>query len=85
MAWVSKCVNRVLQLTHGRTTAFFVAFFIAGHAMALTGKLTHEYVLYMIGLGGLVLGHSFKEDWAAAKLGIQPEPPPGGPDADAKT
>lgn len=79
MAWLRNVANRLLALTHGRTTAFFIAFFVAGHGMALAGKLTHEYVLYMGTLGALVLGHSLKEDWAAAKLGARPaDSPPEG-------
>jgi hypothetical protein len=81
---VCKFANWVLQITQGRTTAFFIAFFVAGNALQLAGKLTHEYVIYMGTLGALVLGHSVKEDLMAAKFGIQPTPP-GGPDADAKT
>lgn len=85
MNWFRNLAHRVLQVTHGRTTAFFIAFFLAGHAMALSGKLTDTYVHYMLALGGLVLGHSIKEDWAAMKNGTPP-PPPGGPDgADVKS
>jgi hypothetical protein len=73
--------NKVLQITHGRTTAFFVAFFIAGHAMALAGKLTTVYVAYLATLGGLVLGHSVKEDILTARFG----PQGGSPDADPKS
>jgi hypothetical protein len=78
MSWIRDLSHRVLQLTHGRTTAFFIAFFLAGHVMALVGKLTREYVFYMGTLGTLVLGHSLKEDWAEMKLGSRP---PAGPDA----
>lgn len=85
MSRVCQFANWVLRVTHGRTTAFFIAFFVAGNALQIAGKLTHEYVLYMGTLGALVLGHSVKEDLMAAKLGIQPSMPPGGSDADAKT
>jgi hypothetical protein len=78
MSWLRSIAAKILQLTRGRTSAFFIAFFFAGHAMALAGKLTHEYVLYMGTLGCLVLGHSLKEDWAAAKLGTRPDAPPEG-------
>lgn len=81
MGWFRDATNRVLQITHGRTTAFFVAFFIAGNALAVTGKLTTVYVGFMATLGGLVLGHSIKEDVMAAKFG----PPGGSTDADPKT
>ena len=82
LGWLRDLAHKVLQMTHGRTTAFFIAFFIAGHIMAWFGKLTPVYVAYMGTLGGLVLGHSIKEDFAAraaAAAGIVT--PLGGPDA----
>lgn len=79
MAWIRELVHKVLQVTHGRTTAFFVAFFIAGHVMAWFGKLTPTYVGYLGTLGGLVLGHSIKEDMMA---GRNAPPALGGPDVD---
>lgn len=79
MGWIRDLPHKVLQMTHGRTTAFFVLFFLSGHALALLGKLTTTYIAYMGTLGGLVLAHSIKEDVAAA---YNP-PAPGGPDADA--
>jgi hypothetical protein len=81
MEWLRNLSHKVLQLTHGRTTAFFIAFFLAGHAMAMLDKLTPVYVGYMATLGGLVLGHSIKEDVMAGKFGT---PAPGGPDVDDK-
>lgn len=80
MAWIRDQVHKLLQLTHGRTTAFFILFFIAGHVFAYLGKLTSTYIAYMGTLGGLVLAHSIKEDVSAA---YNP-PTPGGPDADTK-
>jgi hypothetical protein len=84
MNWIRNLAHRVLQITHGRTTAFFIAFFLAGHAMALAGKLTETYVHYMFVLGTLVVGHSIKDDFAAAKLGLSQQ---GGAadDTDAKS
>ena len=79
MAWFQGLAGKVLQKTHGRSTAFFIAFFVAGHAMVLLGKLTPTYIGFMGTLGGLVLGHSIKEDVMAAKYG---PPTPGGPDVD---
>jgi hypothetical protein len=64
---------KILEITHGRTTAFFIAFFLAGTVLAFLGKLTAVYVAFMGTLGGLVLGHSVKEDFMAARFG-----PPGG-------
>jgi hypothetical protein len=81
MEWLRELSHKVLQVTHGRTTAFFIAFFIAGHAMAVYGKLTAVYVGFMGTLGGLVLGHSIQENVLAANLPSTP----GGPDADPKT
>jgi len=76
MAWLTGLPGKILKFTQGRATAFFMAFFVAGHLMAWFGKLTTVYVAYMGTLGGLVLGHSIKEDWAARNA-----PPAGGPDA----
>lgn len=84
MDWLRKLSQKVLSITHGRTTAFFIAFFISGNTFAALGKLNHVYVEFMVGLGGLVIGHSWKEDKAAQMLGARPpagpDPPPGGPD-----
>lgn len=77
MAWCRDFSQKLLQVTNGRTTAFFIAFFIAGHVIFCFGKLTPNYIYYMATLGGLVLGHSVKEDIFARK-----NPEAGGPDAD---
>jgi len=77
MSWPRDLAQKALSITHGRTTAFFIAFFIAGNGMALAGKLTPVYVGFMGTLGGLVLGHSIKEDIAERMNGPRP---PGGPD-----
>lgn len=81
MSWVRDLAHKFLQITHGRSTAFFLGFFVAGHVMALLGKLTPVYIGYMATLGGLVLGHSIKEDLLQGKTEVKP---PGGPDADDK-
>lgn len=78
MQFLRIAAHKVLQITHGRTTAFFIAFFLTGNVMALLGKLTYVYVAYMSTLGSLVLLHSTKDDWAAKVLGARP---PCGPDA----
>jgi hypothetical protein len=79
--WFRNLTHKILQITHGRSTAFFIAFFIAGHVMALLGKLTPVYVGFMGTLGGLVLGHAIQEN----ALGQNLPPQPGGPDVDPKT
>jgi hypothetical protein len=71
--------NKVLQIMHGRSTAFFVAFFVAGTSMAWVGKLTPVYVAFVGTLGGLVVGHSIQENLTGAGGA-----PPGGTDADTK-
>ncbi|MGH9780914.1 MAG: hypothetical protein ACRD33_03765 [Candidatus Acidiferrales bacterium] len=81
MALLQNVTHKVLQATHGRTTAFFISFFIVGNIFAWLGKLTPVYVGFMGTLGSLVLGHSIKEDIMEAKRPW----PPGGPDADDKT
>jgi hypothetical protein len=81
MGRLERFAQKVLRITQGRSTAFFIAFFIAGHAMAYFGKLTPVYVAYMGTLGGLILGHSVQENI----LAVKDCPSPGGPDADDKT
>ncbi len=77
MTWLRDLAHKLLFITRGRTTAFFIAFFFAGHGMALAGKLTPVYVGFMGTLGGLVLGHSIKEDYAEKMNCTRP---PRGPD-----
>ena len=77
MEWLRGLAHKILQITHGRSTAFFIAFFISGHLLAVLGKLTLNYVEYMSALGAFVLGHSIKEDFAAVRNGAQPA---AGPD-----
>jgi hypothetical protein len=78
----------VLQITHGRTTAFFIAFFVAGNTLACLHNaagaplLTSTYVYFMATLGGLVLGHSVKEDLVEMKNRANGTPPERSPDAD---
>lgn len=82
MAFFQNITHKVLQAVHGRTTAFFIAFFLTGNVLAYFDKLTPTYVGFMGTLGGLVLGHSVKEDIVTLKnkaLGNGP-PDPGGTD-----
>lgn len=74
MPWLQKMSDKFLQLTRGRTTAFFLMFFVSGHAMALLGKLNSEYIAFMGTLGGLVLLHSTQENY----IGTKAAPPPAG-------
>jgi hypothetical protein len=76
MDWLRNLSHKIMQITHGRTTAFFIAFFLAGHGMAFIGKLSPTYVAFMGTLGGLVLGHSVQEN-ILVKNQEQ-----GGPDVD---
>jgi hypothetical protein len=78
MTWLRMLAHRILQITHGRTTAFFIMFFISGHVMAWFGKLTPAYVGFMGTLGALVVGHSVKDDIMVKVNGPRP---PAGPDA----
>jgi hypothetical protein len=79
MDWIRDFAHKILQITHGRTTAFFVMFFVSGNVLALVGKLTPAYIGFMGTLGGLVLTHSIKEDIMAGRNGPQPA---GGLNAD---
>lgn len=79
MNWLLGIAHKVLQITHGRTTSFFLAFFVAGNLMNWFGKLSPTYVAFMGTLGGLVLAHSIKEDVVAAVSPAAPPPTPERP------
>ncbi len=81
MGWPKDFVHKLLQMTHGRTTAFFACFFVAGNVLAWFGKLTPAYVGFMGTLGTLILGHSIKEDFMAGRNG--PPPSAGGADVES--
>src|SRR5271169_6246621 len=69
---LSKMISKILSLCQGRSTLFFIAFFLAGNVMAWTGRLTFVYVSYMGALLSAIVGHSYKcdlHDQALAKLG----------------
>ena len=72
MIKLQQMIGKILQLCQGRSTLFFVLFFLAGNALAWTGKLTIVYVSYMAALLSAIVGHSYKcdlHDQALAKLG----------------
>jgi hypothetical protein len=81
MSWLRDAAHKVLQITHGRTTAFCIAFFVSGNTLAVLHNaagdslLTSTYVYFMATLGGLVLGHSVKEDLVELKNRAQGGPP----------
>jgi hypothetical protein len=77
MGFLRSAVHKILQLTHGRATLFWIAFFISGNVLAWLNRLSPVYVAYMGTLGGLILGHSFKDDLSEKWNGPRPE---GGPD-----
>jgi hypothetical protein len=77
MGLIREIVHKILQITHGRTTWFFLMFFISGTVLQFEAKLTETYVHFMVGLGALVVGHSLKDDLALKWNGPRPN---GGPD-----
>jgi hypothetical protein len=79
MGWIRDATHKFFQITHGRTTAFFIAFFVSGNVFHLFHNLTPTYVGFMGTLGGLVIGHSFKEDYAEKMNGPRPDAGPDGP------
>jgi hypothetical protein len=78
MGLLREGIHKLLQLTHGRATLFWISFFITGHILAFKHLLTPVYVGYMGTLGALILGHSVKDDWSEKMNGPRPD---GGPDA----
>jgi len=77
MPLLKNIADKILSLTRGRTTAFFLMFFFGGHVMAFFGKMDANYVAFVGVLGGLILGHSVQENSFATKAGktIAPNDP----------
>lgn len=48
----------------GRSTTFFVGFFISGNVLHIIHRLDATYITFMTALLGIIVGHSFKEDYA---------------------
>ena len=71
----------------GRSTAFAVYFTIIGTVLQWFGKLDMQYIGLIAVVQALVLGHSVKEDYFAAKAAeakaseVPPAPPVGGVNA----
>jgi hypothetical protein len=66
--------DKILSVTRGRSTAFFLLFFISGNVMAYFGKLNGDYITFVGVLGGLILGHSGQENYFATKSGAKIAP-----------
>lgn len=56
-------LQRVFSWLQGRSTAFFIAFFVSGTTLQVLHKLDMTYVAFMGTLLGAIVGHSVKEDW----------------------
>jgi hypothetical protein len=80
LGWIKKQTDKMIAVVHGRSMGFFIAFFITGTLFAIFGKLTMTYVYFMGTLGGLVLGHSIKDDVMAVTTGVPPLTGPEGVD-----
>lgn len=59
--------NKFLAACHGRSTAFFAAFFVSGNIFHHFHRLDSTYITFMTALLGFVVGHSAKEDYFAQK------------------
>jgi hypothetical protein len=54
--------QKLANAFQGRHTLYIVCAFISGLGMAWFHRLDANLVALLLGLGGLVLGHSIKED-----------------------
>lgn len=60
-------LDSIFQVAQGRHT-FFAAFFaVTAFVLAWYGKLTNSYAATITALQGMILAHSVKEDYFAAK------------------
>ena len=57
----------VFSFFQGRSTFFAIAFAIIGTILAFRGKLTADYVGLITAIQALIVAHSAKEDWFAAR------------------
>jgi hypothetical protein len=64
----------LFQWLQGRTTAFLVFFSLSGTGLQIAHKLDGTYITLVGVILGYALGHSIKEDVAAAK-GVTGDPP----------
>lgn len=67
-------LDKIFAKLTGRTTSFLIAFFIGGHVFHILGKLDGNYVAFMTAFMAIVVGHSVKEDYFAAKAPAGPTP-----------
>lgn len=69
MSKITTCVTKAFQVAQGRHT-FFAAFFaVTAFILAWAGKLTDSYAAVITALQAMILAHSVKEDYFAAKDG----------------
>lgn len=55
-------LQKLFNFAQGRSTAFFIAFFIIGTILHCLHRLDATYITFMATLLGFVVGHSVKED-----------------------
>lgn len=61
--WAKNLNLRVVtDKLQGKSTMFFVGFFITGNILQYLNKLDATWITFMTALLGYVVGHSFKED-----------------------
>jgi hypothetical protein len=60
-------VTKIFQYLQGRTTGFLIGFFTIGNVLQIFHKLDATYISFMLAFMSIVVGHSFKEDYFAAK------------------
>jgi hypothetical protein len=74
----------------GKSTTFFVAFFVMGNLFHFIGKLDSTFITFMTALLGFVVGHSFKDDKHEQNMAVinggngkanSPDPPSASPPA----
>jgi len=65
-------INPVFKYLQGRTTTIIWFFSIVGIILQLAHKLDQTFITFAVLMVGATMGHSFKEDWMAAKTNNDP-------------
>jgi hypothetical protein len=77
-------LERIFKFTQGKSTGFFVAFFVTGTGMHIAHRLDSTFITFMTALLGFVVGHSYKDDKheqaMAGTNGTSPPAAPGPPE-----
>lgn len=68
---LKEVAGKLIAVVQGKTTGFFIAFFISGNILQWLHRLDANYTSFMAVLLSAIIGHSVKDD-----IFNKPDPPP---------